>query len=247
MKPKQQFKVMTYNIQVAMGGKNLSHHVMRSWHHFLPHPERQENLDQIAKIIEPFDVVALQELDAGSLRSNYINQIDYLAELGGFHHSQHQTTRNLGPFAQHSKGMLSRLPILDYHHYILPSRLPGRGVTTFIVGGLVKPVFVVNAHLSLGKRAQKGQLSFIADLIAKHQHVIVLGDFNLSPEELNDSPLTPCKLTLATQDMPTYPSWKPKKQLDYILVSPSLKVKKSGAIDCMYSDHLPLYAELEFI
>lgn len=243
----QKFKVLTYNIQVAMSSKSIRHHLLHSWHHFFPHPHRQANLGQIAEVIKPYDVVALQELDAGSFRSEYVNQVDYLAELAGFSHSQQQTTRNLGPFAQHAKGLLSRLPILDYHHYLLPSRLPGRGITTFILGSEEQNIFVVNAHLSLGKRAQQLQLSFIADLVAKHKNAIVLGDLNLTPATLEKSPLHEAQLKSVLADAPTYPSWKPTKQLDYILVSSNIKILDAAVIPCDYSDHLPVYAELELM
>jgi endonuclease/exonuclease/phosphatase family metal-dependent hydrolase len=241
----RKFTVLTYNIQVAMSSKSIRHHLLHSWHHFLPHPHRHGNLEQIAEVIKPYDVVALQELDAGSFRSDYVNQADYLAKLADFKHAQQQTTRNLGPFAQHSKALLSRLPILNYHHYLLPSRLPGRGITTFILGTEEQNIFVVNAHLSLGKKAQSQQLKFIADLISEHKNVIVMGDLNLQPDTLLQSPLADLHSVLS--DAPTYPSWKPSKQLDYILVSPSLKVLNAQVIPCDYSDHLPVFAELELL
>jgi endonuclease/exonuclease/phosphatase family metal-dependent hydrolase len=147
--------------------------------------------------------------------------------------------------AQHSKALLSRLPILSYHHYSLPARLRGRGVTTFTLGSLGQEIFVVNAHLSLGRRAQMEQLSFIADLIASHSNVIVMGDLNLTPNTLAHSPLS--NLHSALKNIPTYPSWKPTKQIDYILVSSSLRVVSSGVIPSDFSDHLPVFAELELV
>lgn len=237
--------VLTYNVQVAMGSKSIRHHLIHSWHHFFPHPHRAANLEQIAKLIKPFDIVALQEVDAGSFRSEYINQINHLAELADFQFHQQQTTRNLGPFAKHSKALLSRLPIVDTQHHVLPSKLPGRGITTFVLNHEGQEIFVVNAHLSLGKKAQVNQLKFIADLVMQHKNVIVLGDLNLTPDFLALSPLKTCKLNSVLTNTPTYPSWKPKKQLDYILVSPTLKVLAAGVIPTDYSDHLPIYAELE--
>lgn len=248
MSASKKFNILTYNIQVAMSSKNVRHHLLHSWHHFFPHPHRHANLQQIAKLIEPFDIVALQELDAGSFRSKYVNQIDHLAELAHFPYHQQQTTRNLGPFAQHCKALLSRLPIIDYHHYLLPSRLPGRGVTTFSLNHQGQEIFVVNAHLSLGKKAQMTQLKFIADLVAKHTHVIVLGDLNLTPDFLGASSLLTTHLrSVLANNNPTYPSWKPKKQLDYILVSSSFNIINAGVISSDYSDHLPVFAELELI
>ena len=245
MKSKQKFKVLTYNIQVAMPSKSIRHYITHSWHHLFPHPHREANLGQIAELITPYDIVGLQELDAGSFRSEYVNQTDHLARLANFNHSQHQTTRNFGPLAQHSKALLSRLPILSYHHHSLPARLRGRGVTTFTLGSLGQEIFVVNAHLSLGRRAQLEQLGFIAQLIAKHPNVIVMGDLNLTPSTLEASPLS--HLHSALKNVATYPSWKPTKQIDYILVSPSLRVINAGVIPCDFSDHLPVFAELELM
>ena len=240
----QILKVMTYNIQVAMPSDGIRHYIMHSWHHLFPHPRRNNNLKAIAAVIKPFDIVALQELDAGSIRSRYINQVDFLAELGVFPFAEQQTTRNFGPFARHSKGLLSRFPIHNANHYILPSGVPGRGTTTFCIGSEKNPLFIVNVHLSLGARAQSEQLSFISQLIDQYEHVIVMGDFNMSPQQLQELDVFKSAMHLAVTDAPTYPSWTPKKQLDYILLSHSLKVQKAGIVNVPYSDHLPMFAEI---
>jgi endonuclease/exonuclease/phosphatase family metal-dependent hydrolase len=235
---------MTYNIQVAMPSVGIRHYIMHSWHHLFPHPRRNNNLKEIANVIKPFDIVALQELDAGSIRSRYINQVDFLAELGVFPYAEQQTTRNFGPFARHSKGLLSRFQIHNVNHYILPSSLPGRGTTTFCIGSEASPLFIVNVHLSLGARAQAEQLNFISQLIDQYEHVIVMGDFNMSPTQLQELDAFRTHMHLAVTDAATYPSWKPKKQLDYILLSQSLRVRKAGVLNVPYSDHLPMFAEI---
>ncbi len=228
-----------------MESHSIRHYIMHLWHHLLPHPRRESNLELIAQIIKPFDVVALQELDGGSIRSRYVNQVDYLSERGDFPYAEYQTTRVVGPFARHSKALLSRIPIHNVHHYDLPSKIPGRGITTFCLGDEANPVLIVNVHLSLGKKARVNQLQFIADLIADYQHVIVMGDFNMAPNELMASPLSKTDLKIVDQEIIlTYPSWKPKKQIDYILLSSSLKLADSGVIPCPNSDHLPLYANV---
>ncbi|MDF2530047.1 MAG: endonuclease [Gammaproteobacteria bacterium] len=238
-------RILTYNIHVGMGAKSAGHYWMHAWHHFMPHPKRAENLRNIAHFIAPYDLVGLQELDGGSLRSGHINQIEFLAEHGGFLCQQQQTTRDLGIFAQHGKGLLSRLPVHNIKEYPLPSRLPGRGIVTFCVGETAVPLFVVNVHLSLSKRAQAKQFDFIAELISSYKHVIVMGDFNASPDMLmNHESIKASGLKLANHNCLTYPSWKPKKQIDHILISPSIQVAEAGAIPCDYSDHLPVYAEL---
>ena len=38
----------------------------------------------------------------------------------------------------------------------------------------------------------------------------------------------------------TFPSWQPDRQLDHILVSPSITVEQVEVLDCTFSDHRPL-------
>ncbi|MDF2940114.1 MAG: endonuclease [Gammaproteobacteria bacterium] len=238
-------KVMSYNVHVGIGAKSALHYWLHVWHHFLPHPRRQDTLRSIAHLIAPYDVVGLQELDGGSLRSGHINQIEFLAEHGGFLCKQQQTTRDMGLFAQHGKGLLSRFPVHAIKEYPLPSKLPGRGIVTFCVGEASAPLFVINAHLSLSKKAQAKQFDFMAELAASYKHVIVMGDFNAEPDFLMNHPsIKVSGLVLANKNCFTYPSWKAQKQIDYILVSPSLQVSDAGVIQCEHSDHLPVYAEL---
>ncbi len=237
-------KVLTYNVQVAMESHNIRHYLLHSWHHLLPHPRRESNLKAIAHLVKPFDVVGLQELDVGSIRSRYLNQVEFLKEAGGFSFAAFQNTRTFGPFASHAKALFSRFPIHNANHYELPGP-PGRGVTTFCLGESKNPLFIANVHLSLGKKAREGQLAYIAELIQHYQHAIVMGDFNLAPKELHQSPLRHTDLQILGENtFLTYPSWKPKKQIDYILLSSSLRLEDAGVISCSSSDHLPLYANI---
>jgi endonuclease/exonuclease/phosphatase family metal-dependent hydrolase len=41
-------------------------------------------------------------------------------------------------------------------------------------------------------------------------------------------------------DLPTFPSWRPSRNLDQILVSPSLKVERMDVLNYPFSDHLPI-------
>ncbi len=44
--------------------------------------------------------------------------------------------------------------------------------------------------------------------------------------------------------MVTFPSWRPHKGIDHILVSPSLRAEKVRVLDFPFSDHLPVAAEV---
>jgi endonuclease/exonuclease/phosphatase family metal-dependent hydrolase len=45
-------------------------------------------------------------------------------------------------------------------------------------------------------------------------------------------------------DLPTFPSWRPSRNLDQILVSPSLKVERMDVLNYPFSDHLPIAMEV---
>jgi len=45
--------------------------------------------------------------------------------------------------------------------------------------------------------------------------------------------------------IPTFPSWKPSKHLDFILHSPEIKVKDFRVPQVTLSDHLPLILDFE--
>ena len=102
-------RLLSFNIQVGISTERYRHYLTRGWQHLLPHTGRAGNLQKIGDLLGDFDLVALQEADGGSLRSGYVNQVEYLAQLGAFPYWYQQLNRNLGRFAQHSNGVLSRL------------------------------------------------------------------------------------------------------------------------------------------
>lgn len=237
--------LMSYNIQVGIPTQAGRGYVLGGWKHWVPHLGRMKTLLEVAKLIRPYDVVALQEIDAGSVRSNHINHIRFFAEEAGFPERTQQVTRRIGRLAQHAKGILSRYPLTNSEALVLPGKMPGRGVllTRLTVGEV--SLWVLNVHLSLGLRAQMQQLDFIYDLIARQPRVIVMGDFNLEPATLAQHRLLKEeRLLIANTQVKTYPSWKPSKCLDYILHSPSLQCLEAGTIISPLSDHLPVWARL---
>ncbi len=238
-------RVLSYNIQVGIPYTRYRHYLTRSWKHVLPFSGRQENLDSIARFISDFDIVGLQEVDAGSLRSNYVNQAKYLAYHAGFAYWYNQTNRNLGRLAQHSLGLLSRFRPVDILEYKLPGRIPGRGVLVAVFGEGAHKLLVGILHLSLGRKARSRQLTYLARMIEPYEHVVLMGDFNCRIDhrefqELLDS----THLCSPEKEFRTYPSWRPRRGLDHILVTPGLKVEQTQVYHAEYSDHLPIALEI---
>lgn len=238
-------RLLTFNIQVGISTFSYRHYLTRSWQHFLPNRTRIENLNKISMLLQHYDVVALQEVDGGSIRSGFVNQVQYLAEAGGFSYWYQQLNRNLGRVAQHSNGLLSRVQPLSVDEYRLPSIIPGRGAIVVKYGQESDPLVLVVMHLSLSAKAQNKQLGFIKDIIADYRHVVLMGDMNTHAERLlQDSPLKGLDLVSLPGSAHSFPSWRPGKALDHILVSPTLKIKKAGVVMYPVSDHLPVALDI---
>ena len=243
---KSSLRLLSYNIQAGIASTRPHHYLTRSWKHLLPHPSSFDNLDRIARLASNYDLVAIQEADAGSIRSYFVNQVEYLARRGHFPFWCHQTNRDLGRFAQHSNGLLSKFsPHLIAQHK-LPGIIPGRGAMLVQLGHGNATLAVLLVHLALGRRARLRQFDFISELIRDFKHVVVMGDFNCVPESHEmDLLLTKTHLCEPAASLHTFPSWRPYRNIDHILVTPSLKISKLQVIHHPLSDHLPIAMEME--
>lgn len=243
----QRIRVLSYNVQVGIAANRFHHYFTNSWKHFLPYQGRLGNLDSVARFIAGFDLVGLQELDAGSLRSQFINLAQYLAERSEHPYWYSQTNRKLGRIAQHSLGLLSRFHPHTVVEHKLPGVIPGRGALEAHFGAEqgAGSLVVMLVHLSLGRRARQLQTEYIAEILRDHEHVVVMGDMNcpshaaevkhLVRETRLQEPLVTCK---------TYPSWRPMHAFDHILVTPGLGVEQVDVYNVNYSDHLPVGVEV---
>jgi len=239
-------KLLTYNIQVGIPSNSFRHYLSQTWQHVLPHPQRKGNLADIAGLLRHYDVVALQEVDGGSIRSNHMNQVEYLATEAGFHYWYQQLNRNLGKLAQHSNGMLSRFRPRLVEDHKLPGLVPGRGTILAHFGSEENPLLLVMVHLSLSSRARRSQIDYIKDLISDYQHVVIMGDMNTQIAHLEKrASLREAGFQLPEHKLNTYPSWRPIYSFDHILVSEALKINKLEVLPFNMSDHRPVSLEIE--
>lgn len=241
--PVQRLRLLSFNIQVGISTSAYHHYLTRCWKHLLPHRERQANLQKVGHMLDSFDLVALQEVDGGSLRTGHVNQVEQLARMSGFPFWYQQLNRNLAPFAQHSNGLLSRIPLGLIEDHPLPGPA-GRGAILLRIGAGRDAVAIVMMHLALGTRVRNLQLAYVRELLQDYRHYVLMGDLNTHVDELlYRSPLRTLGLQ-ATQIGATFPSWNPQRCLDHILLSEGLRAERSMVVDQPISDHLPVATEL---
>lgn len=239
---RHELRLLSFNIQAGAHFDRYHHYVTRPWRHVLAHGSRRRNLQKLAGLLAEYDIVGLQEADAGSLRSGFTNQIEYLAETAGFGWFSVQTNRRIGGITHTCNALLMRREPTEVRDYALPGTLPGRGALWARFGDDDEhALVVVVVHLSLGPRARMRQIEFLRSIIDGHRHVVVMGDFNCpaTAREMlhlyDHTPLTPPDASPAT-----FPSWAPARGIDHILLSDSLQTLRCEAPAMGMSDHLPV-------
>jgi endonuclease/exonuclease/phosphatase family metal-dependent hydrolase len=236
-------RVLSCNIQAGSSTRAYREYITRSWSHVLPTGKRA-NLDALAELFSPFDVVGLQESDPGSMRSGFDNQSDYLAERGRFPFVSHQANRRISRIAGSGNAMLSRLEPTELFDYALPGRVAGRGVLVSRFGKGEDSWLLAVTHLSLGPKSRHVQLGFLAELLAHEKRVVLMGDFNCPHDAAEMHALyRRTRLSPPALCVPTFPSWAPDRALDHVLTA-GFEVHEYQAVPAAGSDHMAVAVEL---
>ncbi len=241
------FRIMTYNIHRCVGtdGKVSS----------------QRIVDVIAAC-KP-DIVALQEVDVGRVRTGSVDQAAEIAKALGMHSHFHPALRVLDE--QYGDAILTRSPSVVVKAGMLPGLLPSRRreprgaiwITTDF-GGF--QIGVINTHLGLTRSERSAQVGALigADWIggaSDTSTLIVTGDFNVVPHSRSYRRLAAC-LRPAREFIPslrlrTFPSRLPVLALDHIFAGDAIKVSAlctvRNPLAHVASDHLPLLADLRCV
>jgi endonuclease/exonuclease/phosphatase family metal-dependent hydrolase len=217
----------------------------------------------IAEIIARYnpDVVALQELDMGLIRSGLIDQAQMIAKDLKMDFHFHPSLRL--EKGQYGNAILSRYPMTLIHAGELPSLskrhdLEKRGVLWVEVVCDNNKIHVFNTHLSLNRKERSAQIDILlGQKWLKHPRcqapIIFCGDFNALPlskvyRRLRTFLQDTQHHLNSRRPKKTWPSWFPIVRLDYIFVSNDIKATNIFAprtpLTNNASDHLPLIAEL---
>lgn len=237
-----ELRVLCYNIHYGQGN------------------DGRYDVERLAAVINKSkpDLVALQEVDVGVMRSGRVHQLRRLAESTGL-------AARFGP-TQHYEGglfgnaVLTRLPILDVVIHPLPYTestpervtYPRGAIAVTLRGPDGDPLRFVSTHFQHNVPEDRvAEAKAINELFAKDDALptILAGDMNSKPAA------EPIQLLLkrwsnATDEpaSPTAPATKPTSRIDYIFYRPAktFRVVQAEVIDeSMASDHRPVLAVFE--
>lgn len=241
-------KILIYNIAYSTGLKGtLAGYLTNFWRYLIWAPRKNfRNLSEFLKQ-QNADIICLIETDTGSLRNRFKSQVRSIAETLSFPHWW--SASKYGP-----KSPSRLIPTLRKQHDAVLSRIDGTMETHYLKHGGKKLVqeFIVNGisvfvvHLALRASVRKKQLKELTSILAQcpRPH-LVCGDFNIFKglHEIRDF-LANSHLSLV-QGEPTFPSFRPTSTIDLILTSEKIRVKDAGIPQVLFSDHLPVWVEIE--
>ena len=219
------------------------------WSGYLKKTSR--NLRTIISFIKKLDpdIIGLAEVDAGSYRSQKKNQAQIIATALCHRHTYMSkycklSLAHMFPIMnKQGNAFLTKDTIEDarFHYF-------EKGVKRLVIQLELKKLTVFLVHLALGYRARQHQLGDLYSMVkgTKKPHIVV-GDFNAiwGDREIKLFLAATGLRSAAPSAMPTYPSWKPKRQLDFILYSPHITVTSLAMPKVTLSDHLPLVCDFE--
>ena len=214
----------------------------------------RSNLDGVAGVLRRVgaDIVGLQEADAPSWWSGGFDHVEYLglrAEYEDRFLGMHRRIAQL----QCGTALLSRRTLTDRFSTGLWSGAlrPAKGfvVAAVEVGGT--PVDVVSVHIDFAsrgrRRIQLGRMA--AELKRRGRPIVILGDLNCSWGREPTLRELATRLDLVAFEpeadgLATFPQMKPRRRIDWILVSRGIEYKRYEVIANPLSDHRAVLADL---
>lgn len=208
-----------------------------------------ETLAQITAFLKTLnpDIIGLIEVDAGSYRAEKKNQAESIAASLGHYHAYRSKYME--------DGLLNRLPVINrqgnafvtrdsfktekYHYF-------SNGIKRLVIELELDNLIIFLVHLALSFRTRHQQLSDLYRIIRETEKPhIVAGDFNplFGIREIDLFLGATGLVNADPQHQWTFPSWKPKRTLDFILHSPQIKVNEFRLPRVTHSDHLPVVCD----
>jgi len=207
------------------------------------------------------DVIALQELDCGLVRTGSVDQARVIADFLKMQFHFHACLQMEEGF--YGNAVLSRLPLRLVQAKPLPtlparSRLERRGAVWVEIPAGSLRVQVINTHLGLSRRERLAQAETLTGPAwLKNPRcrppVILCGDFNALPGSpvyrlVRNILADAIRLGNSRRPSRTWPSHLPLFRIDHVFVSREFQVRRSTVLRTplarVASDHLPVVVEL---
>ena len=241
-------RLLLYNIRYGLGLGRALHWPLPGVGYLLGNVGNLQRITDFIKAQNP-DIVALVEVDTGSIRTRRVNQAEAIGKALG-HYSVYQCKYGATSLNQ-------RLPIVrkQGNAFLAAPHVHGerfhyfdKGIKRLIIELELEECSVFLVHLSLKYRHRHAQLRSLHDLILQSKKpVLIAGDFNTfwGEHEIYLFMKATGLKSANARGLPSYPSRSPRKELDFVLYGDGIQVKSFAIPNVNYSDHLPLVCDFE--
>lgn len=222
--------------------------------HCLNFIEQKIDFDIMAKTISDLDadVIGLNEMRGEGESPEYTAQVEKLAELTGMNHYYFAKAIDVPNGGPYGNGLLSKIPIVKAETILIPdviNKISGRYYETRCVlkAELEGGITVLVSHFGLTSAEQENATATVVANLAPKK-CILMGDFNLKPDNVIINPIREKMTDTAdafNAEKLSFPSDAPTIKIDYIFVSPDVKVLDADIPSVVASDHRPHIATIE--
>lgn len=237
-------RMVLYNMRYGTGGGSLL-----PWQGYLRHTT--PNVNAIAGFLKDLnpDIAGLVEVDGGSFRHRRYDQAEELAtQLGHYHcyrskYGEGSWLHHVPVLNKQGNAFLTRDTIQQSQFHFF-----NRGMKRLVIELELEGVTVFLVHLALKYRIRHQQMSELYDLVkSTDKPHVVAGDFNafFGRNEMNLFLAATGLRNANEQGLPTFPSWQPKRELDFIFYSKDIHMSDFSIPPVTYSDHLPLVFDFD--
>lgn len=198
------------------------------------------------------DIVGLNEIRGEGVGAEYTAQTEKLALLSGLREFYFAPAIKFkaGPYGN---AFISKYPIIKAKNIPVPDpkvkKYNGYYETRCLLKvKLSNGLTVLVIHFGLNRDEQENAVKTVLENL-ENEKCVLMGDFNLKP---NDELLKPIREKMVdtadffNEEKFSFPSDNPKQKIDYIFVSPDIKVISADIPPIVASDHRPHIAEIEF-
>jgi len=245
--------IITWRAPTAVSGEGFPVRIMTYNLHNGFNTEGYLGMEAIAQVIENSnpDIVALQEVSRGWVISGRLDMLTWLSQRL---HLPYVFGPTADPFW--GNAILSRYPIIECSQHDLPPRdLPVlRGFIVaqidLVDGDYLQVIATHYHHVEEDTHVRQLQSEAVLDFWDGAGSTVLLGDLNAQPydpemEMLRQAGLVDALSGTESPSAYTHPSANPRQRIDYIWVSPDLKVSDTWVPVSNASDHLPVVAEID--
>ncbi len=241
-------RFVLYNIRYGTGAGWQFHVPFPFVGYFRRSHDTLKEITDFLKSVQP-DIIGLIEVDNGSYRSDKNCQAEQLAQELDFAHvykskyEEDSLAQAVPVLNQQGNAFLTNQNIRarGFHYF-------EQGVKRLVIELELDSCVIFLVHLSIKFRHRQYQLSDLYSLFEEvDKPKIVAGDFNVfwGDRELDLFMAAAHLVSANGEGVPTFPSSRPRRQLDFILHSPELEVRHFEVPQVRHSDHMPLVCDFD--